>query len=76
MFNNKTNTILRKKNFSNLFLSFLVILTFILILFNKTDYFIVSKIKGVGLDYVTPITRIIASPIEMLNNITLKPIYE
>lgn len=72
MFKNKTNTILKKKNYTSFFLSFLFILTFILILFNKTDYFIMNKLKGFGLDYTTPITRFISSPIEMINNIAIR----
>lgn len=72
MFRNKTNILLRKKNLTSPLLSFLVILTFILILFNKTDYFLINKIKGISLDYVTPVTRFISSPIEMFNNITIR----
>ena len=72
MFKSRANIILKKKNFTNFFLSFLIILTLVLIIFNKADYFVVSKIKGVSLDYATPITRIISSPIEVLNNITIK----
>ena len=72
MFRNKTNTHVKKKNYTSFFLSFLFILTFILILFNKTDYFLINKIKGVGLDYATPITRFISSPIQIINNITIR----
>jgi len=72
MFENRTNTNIKKKNYSSFFLSFLFILVFILILFNKTDYFLINKIKGAGLDYATPITRFISSPIQIINNITLR----
>ena len=71
MFNKKSNTIL-KKNYTSFFLSFLFILTFILILFNKTDYFLINKFKGISLDYATPITGFIASPIDIINNVTIK----
>ena len=72
MYKNKTQIISKKKNLTNIFFSFLFILTFILILFNKTDYFIVNKIKGISLDYVTPITRFISSPIEIFNNAVIR----
>ena len=69
MFNNKSNTISKKKNYTSFFLSFLFVLTFILILFNKTDYFLINNFKGISLDYATPITGFIASPIDIINNV-------
>tara|TARA_B110000116_G_C16793317_1_gene565088 strand:- start:2342 stop:3160 length:819 start_codon:yes stop_codon:yes gene_type:complete len=72
MFKNKTNISFKKKNYTSFFLSFLFILTFILILFNKTDYIVSNKLKSIGLDYSIPITQIISSPVEIINNITRK----
>lgn len=65
----KNNSSIRKKPIINLMLSFLFILSFILVLFNKADYFIVNKVKSIGLDYASPLTRFISSPITLGNNI-------
>ena len=70
MFEKKINILVKKKNYNNFFLSFVLILTFILVLFNKTDSLIINKVKGVSLDYVSPITSYISSPITILNNIS------
>ena len=70
MIKNRTNLILKKKNFTSFSISFLFILTFILILFNKADYILINKVKGIGLDYVTPITKVISSPVDIINNIS------
>ena len=72
MFKSKSNIILKKKNFTSFLISFLFILTFTLVLFNKADYFLINKVKGLGLDYITPITRIISSPVEVINNIAIR----
>ena len=40
----------KTKKISNLFLPFLFILTFLLIFFNKTDYYLVYKLKSAGID--------------------------
>ena len=62
----------RKKPYTNFFISFLFILSFFLILFNKTDYILVNKIKGSSIDYITPITSIISSPVSILNNAAIR----
>tara|TARA_B100000700_G_scaffold237529_1_gene263715 strand:+ start:952 stop:1770 length:819 start_codon:yes stop_codon:yes gene_type:complete len=54
----------KSKNFSNIFLSFLFILSFLLIIFNKADYIVVNKIKSLSADVVVPITKIITSPVK------------
>ena len=58
-----------KKSLSNFLVSFLFILTFFLIFFNKSDYFLINKVKSFGMDYVRPITSIISTPILVVNNI-------
>lgn len=65
---NRINSISRKSSYSGFLISFLFILTFLLILFNKTDYFIISKLKNTSLDYVNPITKIVSTPINTLVN--------
>ena len=65
---NNTNSIVKKQSYKNAFISFLFILTFVLILFNKTDYFIADKIKIVGIDYVSPLTQFISSPVTLVSN--------
>jgi rod shape-determining protein MreC len=69
MLRNKINTTIKKTNNKSFFLSFIFILTFVLILFNKTDYFLINKVKGVSLDYITPITTFASSPIDIFSNI-------
>ena len=53
-YRNKLSFFTKTKNFSNLFLSILFILTFLLVFFNKTDYFIVNKVKSFSIDVITP----------------------
>ena len=73
MFNkNRTNSNIRKKSYSSFFLSLLFIITFILILFNKTDYFLINKVKHLGIDVVSPVTRFISSPVTIFMNIGVR----
>ena len=55
----------KSKNFSNIFILFLFILSFLLIIFNKADYIVVNKIKSLSADVVVPITKIITSPVNV-----------
>lgn len=68
-FKNRISSVSRKKSFSGIFLSFLFILTFILVLFNKTDYYLINSIKNIGIDFIAPITRVISSPMTILTNV-------
>ena len=56
----RIRSITNKKIFSNFILSILFILTFLLILFNKTDHYLVNKIKHISIDVVTPITKFVS----------------
>ena len=67
-YRNKIRSFTKTRNFSNLFLSILFILTFLLVLFNKTDYFIVNKIKSFSIDVITPAVGIINFPIKVTAN--------
>tara|TARA_B110000438_G_scaffold297984_1_gene345311 strand:- start:33 stop:851 length:819 start_codon:yes stop_codon:yes gene_type:complete len=72
MFKSKASFFIKKKSVSSIFLTFLFIFTFILVLFNKTDYFLVNKIKYIGIDFISPITKIISSPAKVFDNITVR----
>ena len=65
----KGTSSIRKKSFMDFLLPFLFLLTFILVLFNKADYFLINKIKFFGIDFVSPITRIISSPVSIITNV-------
>ena len=58
----------KTKKISNLFLPFLFILTFLLIFFNKTDYYLVYKLKSAGIDVISPISKVISSPVSIAIN--------
>ena len=60
---------IKTKNFGNSYLSILLILTFLLIFFNKTDYVVVNKIKSFSIDIITPVTQIITVPIHITSKI-------
>ena len=72
LFKNRFSSITKKKTFSSIFLSVLFIFAFLLILFNKTDYYVANKIKYVGVDIISPITKIISTPITIVTNIGLR----
>ena len=67
-YRNKIRFFAKTRNYSNLFLTILFIFTFILILFNKTDYVIVNKIKSYSIDVITPTVGIINFPIKVTAN--------
>lgn len=61
-YRNKIKFFPKTKNYS---VTFLFALSFFLIVFNKTDYFIIDKIKSVGVDYITPITNVVTLPVKI-----------
>ena len=67
-----TSSFVRKKSIPNFLLPLLFLLTFFLIIFNKTDYFLIDKVKGYGVDYLLPVTKVISSPITTFSNISLR----
>ena len=69
---NRFTSVTKKKTFSGVFLSVLFVLTLLLILFNKTDYYIANKLKHVGVDIISPITKIISAPVTIVTNIGLR----
>ncbi len=67
-----TSTSIKKKSFTNFILTFLFLFSFLLILFNKTDYIIVNQIKSFSVDYVNPLTRAVSFPIQLVNDVKLR----
>ena len=69
----KTSLFLKRKNISSIFVPLLFFLTFILVLFNKTDYYLISKFKSLGIDTITPISKAISYPFALTSK-TIKQI--
>ena len=69
---NRINSNIRKKSYGSYFLSLLFLLAFFLILFNKTDYFLANKVKDLGIDLASPVTRFISAPVTILMNIGVR----
>ena len=65
---NKSRLFVKSKNIKNITIPFLFILTFLLVLFNKTDYFLVNKMKSTSIDVVNPISKAIYYPIQLSIN--------
>ena len=67
---NKNRIFVKTKRIQNITVPVLFIFTFLLVLFNKTDYVLVNKIKSTGIDIVNPISKIISYPF----NATIKTV--
>ena len=61
----KVKAISRSRFLKNFFLSFIFLLSFLLILFSKSDYFIISKLKSISNTYLHPITTFIVAPVKI-----------
>lgn len=46
-----------------------ILLSFFLVLFSKTDYFLINSIKNISSGFINPITRIVASPLNAMSNL-------
>ena len=68
----KTSSFAKKKSIPSFLLPLLFLLTFFLIIFNKTDYFLIDKIKGYGVDYLLPVTKVISAPVTTISNLSLR----
>tara|TARA_B100001123_G_C14992883_1_gene900302 strand:- start:12 stop:833 length:822 start_codon:yes stop_codon:yes gene_type:complete len=64
-YRNRIKTFTKTKSLSNFIIPIFVILTFLLVIFNKTDYLLVNKIKSLSIDIITPITTIVTSPVKI-----------
>ena len=65
----KVKALSKSRVLKNIFLSSIFFLTFSLILFSKSDYFFVNKIKSISNSYLYPITSFVAAPVKFANNI-------
>ena len=63
--NYKSKIFEKSKSIQGFTVPLLFVVTFLLVLFNKTDYFLVSKIKSSSLDIITPVSRAITYPIKI-----------
>ena len=65
----KVKALSRSKVLKNIFLSSIFLLSFLLILFSKSDYFVVNKIKTISNTFFHPITSFIVAPVKLANNL-------
>ena len=64
----KIKTLSKIKIFSSISASVVFILSFFLIFFSKSDYFLINQIKTVSNEYVNPITKVVSFPVTMTSN--------
>ncbi len=65
----KVKAISRSKFLKNLSLSIIFLLTFTLVLFSKSDYFLINKFKSISNSYLYPITSFVVAPINLVSKI-------
>ena len=65
----KVRAIARSRFLKNVFLSFIFLLSFVLIFFSKSDYFLINKFKSVSNSYLYPITTFVTAPVNFVSNI-------
>jgi len=65
----KVKAISRSRFLKNIFLSSIFILSFLLILFSKSDYFLIHKVKSISNNYLHPITSFLVSPVKVASNL-------
>ena len=65
----KVKALSRSRIIKNIFLSSILLLSFILILFSKSDYFVVNKFKSISNTYLHPITSFIVAPVKIANSL-------
>ena len=68
--NFKVKVLETSKILKNISIIFIVLLSFFLILFSKSDLYLINGIKYISSTYINPITSIISSPIKILSNLT------
>ena len=61
----KIRHLTKATNLGKVYITVLFILTFLLILFNKTDYIVVNKIKSLSTDVLNPVSSFITSPVRV-----------
>ena len=65
----KVKAISRSRILKNLFLSIIFILSFLLIFFSKSDYFVVNKFKSISNSYFHPITSFLVAPVKIASQL-------
>jgi len=65
----KVKAISRSRFLKNFFLSIIFLLSFFLILFSKTDYFVINKFKSISNNYLYPITSFLVAPLTIASNL-------
>ena len=65
----KVKAVSKSKFLKNIILSFIFLLSFILILFSKSDYFVINKFKSISNNYIYPITSFIAAPVNIVSQL-------
>lgn len=65
----KVRALQTSKVFKNIIISTVVLFSFFLILFSKSDLIIINSIKNVSSTVINPITIIISSPIKFVSNL-------
>ena len=66
----KVRAVQTSKIIKNTTIISVVLLSFFLVFFSKSDYFILNSIKNISSTFVSPITKIISSPINIISNIS------
>ena len=65
----KVKAISRLRFFKNLIISVIFLLSFLLIFFSKSDYFVVNKFKSISNSYFHPITSYIVAPVKIISSL-------
>ena len=65
----KVKVIQTSKLLKNIAIITIVILSFFLIIFSKSDLFLINGIKNISSTVVTPVTKILSSPVKILSNV-------
>ncbi len=65
----KVKAISRSKFFKNFFLSFILLLSFLLIFFSKSDYIVINKFKSISNNYLYPITSFLVAPVKIVSQL-------
>ena len=68
----KIKALTKSKILKNSSISFIFILSFLLIFFSKSDYFLVNQLKNISNNYLYPITKIVSYPMNYVSNISIQ----
>ena len=66
--NNKNKLFAKTKNIKTIIVPLLFFFTFLLVFFNKTDYFLIDKMKSTGVNIVNPISKFVSYPVNFVFN--------